>query len=83
LYEDELWKATHSMFVQTAQRVKQEVYGEPPPFIVKTLIRWSLSDPKYQEGFLRYIHRAIEPSERPTPGVRFYLRGIRRDLVGR
>jgi len=70
------------MFVHTAQRVKQEVYSEPPPFTIKTFIRWSLSDPEYQEGFLRYIHRAIEPSDRPTPAVRFYLRGIKRDLFG-
>jgi flavin-dependent dehydrogenase len=81
-YKDELWKATHSMYVQTAERVKQEVYGEPPPFIIKTLIRWSLSDPDYQRDFLRYIHRDIEPSERPVPNPRFYLRGIRRDLLG-
>jgi flavin-dependent dehydrogenase len=82
-YRDELWKATHSMFVQTAERVKQEVYGEPPPFVIKTLIRWSLSDPDYQRDFLRYIHRDIEPSERPTPNIRFYWRGIKRDLRGR
>ena len=70
------------MFVQTAERVKQEVYDEPPPFIIKTLTRWSLSDPEYHEVSLRYIRRAIEPSDRPTPNVRFYLRGIKRDLIG-
>src|SRR5215212_6861800 len=26
-YQDELWKATHSMFLQTVERIKQEAYG--------------------------------------------------------
>lgn len=80
-YQDELWKATHTMFLQTVERIKQEIYSEPPPFIIKTIIRWTMSDPEYQAGFLRYIHRAIDPADRPTPHPKFFLRGIKRDLL--
>ncbi len=79
-YQDELWQETHAMFLQTVERIKQEAYGKPPPFIINTIIRWTLTDPEYQAGFLRYIHRAIDPSERPNPHPKFFLRGIKRDL---
>jgi flavin-dependent dehydrogenase len=82
-YQEEFWKATHPMFLQTVQRIKEEAYGKPPPFIIKTVIRWTLTDPEYQAGLLRYIHRAIDPSERPTPHPRFFLRGMKRDLLGK
>lgn len=82
-YQEEFWKATHPMFLQTVQRIKEEAYGKPPPFIIKTVIRWTLTDPEYQAALLRYIHRAIDPSERPTPHPRFFLRGMKRDLLGK
>lgn len=81
-YQDELWKATHAMFLQTVERIKQEAYGEPPPFIINTIIRWTITDPEYQAAFLRYLHRAVDPLERPVPGPKFFLRGIKRDLLG-
>jgi 2-polyprenyl-6-methoxyphenol hydroxylase-like FAD-dependent oxidoreductase len=81
-YQDELWKATHPMFLQTVERIKEEAYGKPPPLIINTVIRWTLTDPEYQSALLRYIHRVIDPSERPAPHPRFFLRGIRRDLLG-
>ena len=82
-YQDELWQATHPMFLQTVERIKQEAYGKPPPFIVKTIIRWTLTDPEYQSAFMRYIHRAIDPSERPAPHPKFFWRGLKRDLLRR
>ena len=82
-YQDEFWKATHSMFLQTVERIKEEAYGKPPPFIINTVIRWTLTDPEYQARLLRYIHRAIDPSERPTPHPKFFLRGLKRDLFGK
>ena len=82
-YQQEFWKATHPMFLQTVQRIKEEAYGKPPPFIIKTVIRWTLTDPEYQARLLRYIHRAIDPAERPTPHPRFFLRGMKRDLLGK
>ena len=80
-YQDEFWKGTHTMFLQTVERIKQELYSEPPPFIIDTIIRWTMTDPEYQAGFLRYIHRAIDPDDRPTPHPKFFLRGIKRDLL--
>jgi hypothetical protein len=41
--------------------------GNPPPFIINTVIRSTLTDPEYQKGFLRYTHRVIDPSEHPEP----------------
>lgn len=75
-------KATHPMFLQTVERIKQEAYTNPPSLIINTLIRWTLTDPQYQAGFLRYLHRAIDPSERPTPNFGYIVRGIQRDLFG-
>jgi flavin-dependent dehydrogenase len=82
-YKEEFWKSSHEMFLQTVGRVKQEAYTYPPSFIINTVIRWTLQDPEYQAGFLRYLHRAIEPSQRPVPGPKFFLRGIWRDLTGK
>jgi flavin-dependent dehydrogenase len=82
-YKEEFWKVSHPMFLQTVERVKTEAYTNPPSFIINTLIRWTLTDPEYQAGFLRYLHRAIEPSERPVPGPKFFLRGLWRDLTGK
>jgi len=82
-YQDEFWKATHTMFLQTVERVKQELYSEPPPFIINSIIRWTMTDPEYQADFLRYIFRAIDPNDRPNPHPKFFLRGIKRDLFGR
>lgn len=79
-YEAALLAATHEMFIQTVGRIKQEMYSTPPALVINTLIRWTLSDPDYQAGFLRYINRAIEPSQRPTPSLGLIWRGIRRDL---
>lgn len=82
-YKEEFWKESHPMFLQTVGRVKQEAYTYPPSFIINTVIRWTLQDPEYQAGFLRYLHRAIDPSECPVPGPKFFLRGIWRDLTGK
>lgn len=82
-YKDEFWKETHTMFTQTVERIKIEAYGTPPPFIINTIIRWTLTDLGYQAQFLRYIHRAIDPSLRPDPHPKYFLRGLRRDLFGK
>jgi hypothetical protein len=62
-------------------RVKREVHSIPPKLIVNTLIRWLLSDPGYQAAFLRYIARAIEPSEVPSmPTAGMIWRGLKNDI---
>lgn len=82
-YQNRFYKSTHDMLEQTVKRVQQELYSTPPPFVVKTLLRWMLTDPLYQKQFLRYLSRAIDPktfSFGPTLGP--ILRGIGRDIRG-
>lgn len=84
-YQQRFYQSSHDMLKQTVARVKQELYTPaPPPFIVNTLLRWQLTDPKYQQMFLRYLSRAIDPNTfafTPSPGP--ILRGIARDIFGR
>ena len=80
-YQQRFYDSTHEMLKQTINRVQQDLYTSPPPFIVKTLIRWMLTDPIYQKQFLRYLSRAIDPrtfSFAPSPGP--VLRGMLRDV---
>jgi 2-polyprenyl-6-methoxyphenol hydroxylase-like FAD-dependent oxidoreductase len=83
-YERELHAATHPMFLETVGRLRRELYQEPPALIIKTLIRWTMSDPAYQARFLNYLGRTISPagwsSARLVGGA--VLRGIWRDLTG-
>lgn len=81
-YQDEFWRETHAMYLQTVERVKKEIYSKPPPFIINTLLRWMMTDPEYQLGFLRHIHRAIQPNERPSLHPKYIWRGLWRDLTG-
>ena len=70
------------MFVATVGRLKRELYQEPPVPVIKTLIRWSMTDPEYQERFMRFLGRAIPADTAITPGLmmRAALRGLGRDL---
>ena len=70
------------MFKATLGRLQRELYSEPPALIIRTLIRWMMSDPTYQERYMRYIFRDLDPSDwMPSlPGV--IWRGIGRDLRG-
>ena len=60
-YQGRFYASSHAMLRQTVKRVQQELYTEPPPFVINTLMRWVLTDPGYQQQFLRYLSRAIEP----------------------
>jgi flavin-dependent dehydrogenase len=82
-YQEQVMAATHPMFVQTMLRVKQQMFTPLPEMIVKTYMRWMLTDPHYQASFLRYVSRAIDPADFSvkasiSPGIIF--RGIARDL---
>jgi 2-polyprenyl-6-methoxyphenol hydroxylase-like FAD-dependent oxidoreductase len=81
-YARRVAEETHAMFVATIGRLKRELYQEPPVPIIKTLIRWSMTDPEYQERFLRFLTRDIPAEGAFTPGLmaRAALRGIGRDL---
>lgn len=84
-YQQRFYDSSHDMLKQTVARVKQELFTPtPPPFIVKTLLRWQLTDPAYQRQFLLYLSRAIDPNSfsfSPSPGP--VLRGLMRDIFRR
>lgn len=81
-YWREVVDATHPMFVATTTRLERELYQEPPMPVIRTLIRWTLTDAAYQETFLRVLCRDIPPgslfSRRLMGGV--VARGVLRDL---
>ncbi|HFE46596.1 MAG TPA: hypothetical protein ENJ18_14065, partial [Nannocystis exedens] len=82
-YERDLQHATQPMFISTMGRLKRELYGEPPIAVVKTLIRWRLSDPNYHEAFLRVLSRELAPAILDSPWhiAASVGRGIGRDLA--
>src|SRR5262249_6839107 len=82
IYKKEAWAATHPMFVATTGRLKRELYEEPPEVVMRTLMRWTLSDPLYQETFLRVLGRGCPPEEMTAGRLMggAMLRGIARDI---
>jgi len=83
-YEHRLRELTHPMFMSTTGRLKRELYGEPPQAVIKTLIRWRLSDPSYHEAFLRVLNRELAPGilDSPWEIAASVGRGIKRDVAG-
>jgi flavin-dependent dehydrogenase len=83
-YERELHAATHDMYVETVSRLREELYSEPPPLIIKTLIRWLMTDPAYQLRLMNYLGRAIPVKGWNSPRVMAgaVWRGIKRDVFG-
>jgi hypothetical protein len=73
------------MMLQTVNRVRKEMFNDPPPFIIRTLVRWMLNSPEYQRDFLRLLTRASDPAKWETPGVmgRAIRQGIMNDLLRR
>ncbi|PRP91196.1 hypothetical protein ENSA5_57680 [Enhygromyxa salina] len=57
------------MFEATMDRVKRELYDEPPPFVAKTILRWVLTHPDYARRFSDLATRRREPEGFLTPGV--------------
>ncbi|MCA9698514.1 MAG: hypothetical protein KC431_13380, partial [Myxococcales bacterium] len=65
--------------------LQRELYDEPPEFAVKTLVRWTMTDPAYQEQFMRYLSRDISPTGWNSPKLMIgaLARGLWRDITGR
>lgn len=84
-YQADAILATRAMMLQTVSRVKNEMFSDPPPFIIKTLIRWLMNSPEYQRAFLRLLTRASDPSNWQTPGLtrRAVWNGILNDVFRR
>jgi flavin-dependent dehydrogenase len=80
-YRQNAWDATYPMFKMTTMRVKGEVHTFPPPFILKTLVRWVATDPGYQTKLLRVLARADSPDTfSATPTLGMIWRGILRSF---
>jgi flavin-dependent dehydrogenase len=50
-YKEKAWAMTYPMFNMTTARVKREMHSFPPNAVIKTLLRWQLTDPGYQTAF--------------------------------
>jgi flavin-dependent dehydrogenase len=82
-YEQRFRDASYPMLLQTVARAKQEL-TPAPKFILKTLVRWMLSDPDFQRDFIRYSSRVLNPADfKPGPTPRIILRGLLNDLRAR
>jgi flavin-dependent dehydrogenase len=62
LYQQRVLDETHGMYLATMDRLKRELYEEPPELVIKTMLRWMVSDPEYKRRFLLFLARAI-PAE--------------------
>ena len=83
-YRDAVHEATHPMFEQTMKRLARDLYTDLKPAVIRTLVRWSLTDPEYQRRFLLFVGRAIAPDDFRTPALLagVIARGIARDVQG-
>ncbi len=83
-YARGLREATHPMYRETLGRLRRELYQEPPTLVVKTALRWLMTDSVYQRRFLQYLGRDIPVEGWLSPGLvgGAILRGIGRDLRG-
>ncbi|MFT3764988.1 MAG: NAD(P)/FAD-dependent oxidoreductase [Minicystis sp.] len=68
-YREGAMAETHPMFAATMERLKRELYEEPPELVIKTLMRWMLNDPEYQRRFLLFLSRAIPPESWLPPSL--------------
>jgi len=83
-YEARVLEDTHGMFLATMDRLKKELYDEPPPLVIRTLVRWLLRDPEYQSRFIRFLYRDLPPEGwLPSSVIRgAAMRGALNDLRG-
>lgn len=81
-YRRRVDEATRPMFLATMDRLKRELYEEPPTILIKTLVRWMMTDPEYQSRFARFLGRDIAPETWMTPALMraCAARGVIRDL---
>ena len=81
-YQRAVYEETHPMFLATMDRLKREMYSEPPALVVKTALRWILSDPEYQRRLGLAVTRAIPPLGWAPPSLmaKAILQGVVGDL---
>ena len=79
-----LQRDRHAFYLATVDRLRRELYSTPPPIVVKTAIRYLMTDPVYHERYFQFATRAIPP-ERLQIGKLLagsIARGLVRDLRG-
>jgi 2-polyprenyl-6-methoxyphenol hydroxylase-like FAD-dependent oxidoreductase len=81
-YRHAVMDETHRMFQATMQRLARDLYSDPPPLMIRTLLRWALEDPEYQRRFLLFLTRTLPPDRFRTPSLMASViaRGMLRDL---
>ena len=74
--------ATGTMFEQTTARLRRELYQDLPAVMIKTFLRWLITDPGYQQRFMLYFTRSLPDDRLMTPELvaGSLLRGVGRDL---
>lgn len=73
---------THGMYLATMDRLRRELYEEPPTIVIKTLLRWMLNDPEYQRRFMMFLGRVIPAETWMSPALMraAIARGALRDV---
>lgn len=81
-YRRAVMDETYEMFQSTMKRLVRDLYSDPPPLMIRTLLRWALEDPEYQRRFLLFLTRTIPPERFRTPSLMatVTVRGMLRDL---
>jgi flavin-dependent dehydrogenase len=81
-YWEAVQAGTHTMFQQTQLRLQRELYSEPPVLMIKTMMRWLLTDEAYQRRFIQYLSRTLPGDRLMTPAVMAgaIARGVGRDI---
>jgi 2-polyprenyl-6-methoxyphenol hydroxylase-like FAD-dependent oxidoreductase len=79
-YDRRVREGTHGMFMATMERLRRELYEEPPVLVMKTLMRWLINDPEYQRRFLLFLCRSLPPDGWMTRGL--MGRAVARGLLG-
>lgn len=68
-YDHRAMEVTLPMYEATTKRLDRELYDEPPSFVVSTILRWLLNDPRYKRRFVEYLCREVHPGRWMTPSL--------------
>src|SRR5690606_14595523 len=79
-YDRRMHEQTHDMFLATVERLRRELYRDPPALVVRTLMRWMMTDEEYARRFMLYLCRSLPPRRWLTPGL--MARAIARGMLG-
>jgi len=71
------------MFEATMGRIRNEVYKDLPPLMVRTAVRWMMQDPSFQRRLCMRLGRALPADDWMPPSVLLgaVLRGIKGDIL--